>query len=93
MIQDCRLWVRVGDAGEYEPFDDLDVALCYLNELNAGNVTAWIDGGPGIGFETPNFHGYDFISCFWGDADANLIRQLNAMERAAVESSLEEAYI
>jgi len=59
-----QLWVRVGDAGEYEPFDSLDDALNYLNELSVGQVDHWIDGGPGIGFATPNYHGYDFISLF-----------------------------
>jgi hypothetical protein len=88
-----RLWIRVGDAGEYESLDSLDDALDYLNELSVGQVDRWIDGGPGVGFATPNYHGYDFISLFWGDDDANLIRALDGQERAAVEAGLEEAFI
>ena len=73
--------------------DDLAALLDYLNELNVGAVTGWIDAGPGVGFATPNYHGYDFISLFWGDADANLIRPLDDAERAAVKAGLQEAYI
>jgi hypothetical protein len=89
-----QLWVRVGDAGDYEPCgDDLDALIDYLNELGIGQVDHWIDAGPGIGFATPNYHGHDFISLFWGDADANLVRRLNREERAIVESGLVECYI
>ena len=90
----AQLWLRVGDAGNYENFgDDLAALLDYLNDLNAGTVTGWIDAGPGVGFATPNYHGHDFISLFWGDAHADLVRPLDNAERAAVEAGLEEAFI
>jgi len=86
--------MRVGDAGEYESFgDDLGAALDYLNELRAGEATGWVLGGIGVGLETVNYWGYDFVSLFWGDADANLIRALDDQERATVEAGLEEAFI
>ena len=70
------IWVRIGDMGEYESFDSLDDALDYLNELKAGEVTGWVEGGMGVGIETVNYHGYDFVSIFWGDDDANLTAHL-----------------
>ena len=71
-----RLWVRVGDGGEYEAFgDDLEDLIGYLNELCVGTVTNWIDAGPGVGFDR-EFYGYDFISLFWGDANADLVAHL-----------------
>ena len=89
-----QLWVRVGDAGEYESFgDDLDAVLDYLNELRAGEVTGWVEGGMGVGIETVNYHGYDFVSLFWGDDDANLTAHLDADERMEVEEGLVEVYI
>ena len=89
-----QLWLRVGDAGDYENFgDDFDALLEYLNELHVGSVTGWIDGGPGVGFATPNYHGYDFVSLFWGDAQADLVRPLDDAERTAVAAGLQEAYI
>lgn len=87
------VWVRVGDMGEYESFDSLDDALDYLNELKAGEVTGWVDGGVGVGIETVNYHGYDFISLFWGDDDANLTASLDADERIEVEEGVEEVFI
>jgi len=87
------VWVRVGDAGEYESFDSLDDALDYLNELKAGEVTGWVDGGAGVGIETVNYHGYDFISLFWGDDDANLTAHFDADDRVEVEAGLEEVFI
>ena len=87
------VWVRVGDMGQYESFDSLDDALDYLNELKAGEVTGWVYGGMGVGIETVNYHGYDFISLFWGDDDANLTARLDADERVEVEAGLEEVYI
>lgn len=87
------VWVRVGDAGEYESFDSLDTALDYLNELHVGHVTGWIDGGIGVGIRTPNYHGYDFISLFWGDENADLTASLDADERMEVEEALIAAYL
>jgi len=87
------LWVRVGDTGEYESFDSVDDALDHLNELKAGEVTGWVDGGMGVGIETVNYHGYDFISFFWGNEDANLTAHLDADERMEVEEGLEEVFI
>jgi len=87
------IWIRIGDTGEYESFDGLEEAVAYLNELGVGEVTDWTNGPCAVGFNTPNFHGQDCVSCFWGDTDANLIRPLDTEERAAVQAGLEEAYI
>jgi len=89
-----QLWIRIGDAGDYEPFGDDLMALCgYLNNCGAGLVTDWVDVGVGIGFATQNYWGNDFISLFWGDADANLVRPLDAGERAAIEASLDDVLL
>jgi len=87
------VWVRVGDMGEYESFDSLDDALDYLNMLKAGEVTGWVEGGMGVGIETVNYHGYDFVSLFWGDESANLTAHLDSDEKAEVEAGIEEVYI
>ncbi len=85
-----QLWLKVGEAGDYESFETLDNSLVdYLNALHVGTVTGWRD----TGFTTPNYHGCDHIRLFWGDAPDNPIHTLNAAERAAIECCLEEAYI
>jgi len=83
------LWIRVGDCGEYEQFDSLDDAIDYLNELRVGNVTGWVEAG----FETPNYHGQDYISIYWGGTDANHLADLDDDEQETIESGLEESYL
>ena len=87
------IWLRVGDCGEYESFDRLEEAVEYLNELHVGKVAAWVDGGRGVGIDTPNYHSLDFISLFHGDSRSNLTSNLLPDERAFVEDSLQEAYL
>lgn len=86
---EALLWVRVGDAGEYTEFDDLDAALDYLNELHVGKIDHW----QRYGFDTPNYHGLDYVSIYWGGADANPWRDLDDEERDTVEAGLEECYL
>ena len=83
-------WIRCGDQGDYQPVDDLDAVIESLNEWRVGEVTGWVESGIGVGLETTTCHGYDFISLFWGDDQANLIRPLDAEERAAVEAGITE---
>ena len=80
-------WMRVGDQGDYAPYDDLDAVIADLNEWRVGEVTGWVNGGIGVGLETTECYGYDFISLFWGDNQANLIRPLDAEERAAMSKT------
>jgi len=83
-------WIRCGDQGDYQQIDDLDGVIDTLNEWKVGEVTGWVEGGRGVGLETTGCYGYDFISLFWGDDKANLIRPLNDEERNAVEEGVTE---
>lgn len=83
---DSLLWVRIGDAGEYISFDNLDDAIDYLNELRVGQATGWTQAG----FETPNYHGQDYVSIYWGDNDTNHLADLDDDEQEHIESGLEE---
>lgn len=90
------LWVRVGDAGEYEKCVDLDDAIEYLNELRVGKITGWVQSG----FETVNYYGQDYVSIFYGDADANHLCDIGEDEdeaqeyhRQYVECNLQENYL
>ena len=51
-------------------------------------METWIDGGRGVGIETPNYHGFDFISLYHGDSLARLVSNLLPDERAFVEDNL-----
>jgi len=70
------LWVRVGDAGEYEKMDDLDAAIEYLNELCVGKITGWVKSG----FVTKNYHGQDYISIYYGDHEENHLADIGENE-------------
>jgi len=85
------LWVRVGDAGEYERYDDLYDAIEYLNELRVGKITRWVQAG----FETENYHGHDYVSIFYGDDDANHLCDIGENEegRYYIECNLEVNYL
>ena len=78
-------WIRVGDTGSYQSFDGLDDAVGYLNDCQVGKIDHWVDSGPGVGIDTPNFHGHDFVSLFVGDLAGNLVRTLTRWERAYIE--------
>ena len=80
------IWVRVGDAADYQAFDDLEEAVDYLNELGVGRVDHWRSAG----VETVNYWGHDYVSLYRGDADANLVSNLLPDERVVVEDGLQE---
>lgn len=59
-----KLWVRNGDADNYNDFDDLDGVAEYLqgsSPLQRINE---------YGFVTKERRGNDYISFFWGDDEA-----------------------
>jgi len=86
---EALLWIRVGDAGEYEEFNDLDAAIDYLNELRVGKVTTWREAG----FSTANYRGQDYISIYWGGYDADYWTDLDDSDKASVEIGLGENYL
>jgi hypothetical protein len=84
VYDDARLWVRVGDGSEYEEFgDDFSALADHLNEMRVGRVLGW----QGMGFATDRYDGNNYVSLFWGDADAQPVANadLDADERAEVE--------
>lgn len=87
---DAKLWLRIGDQGDYQPVDGIDEAVEFLREMDAGSVIGWVDGGRGIGLETERYYGGEFVSLFWGDSEANLVEVLSDDERRMVEGALQE---
>ena len=80
-----QLWIRLGDGGEYESFgDDFDALADAITESGITEIRNWIVGG----FQTDAFDGYNYVSLYWGDDDANLLRQLANTERKQVEEIL-----
>ena len=50
-------------------------------------------GKPPQSFDTVNYWGEDYVSCFWCNESAELVRGLDAIEQAALEHELDPAFI
>lgn len=80
---DGKLWVRDGDAGSYTRLDSLHDLADFLRQLE---VTEY-DVRTG-GIEAPGFRGENYISVYWGDAAANLVRDLTGPQHEVVREFL-----
>lgn len=103
--EDAYLWLRMGDAAEYEPHleiasaaDDIAIIIHEYCSLHGEDHEIAIDllrprrGKGGItGFEMPGFHGYNYISIFWGDDEAQIARGLTDEEWYEFVSRVEKA--
>jgi hypothetical protein len=74
------LWTRFGDHSDYNDHAELDNVAETLHELGVGQVT----GHSGRSLFAPGFEGANYISLFWGDGDAQIIRDTTWAERAYV---------
>lgn len=88
--------IKIGEAGELHTFDDADDALAYLNEMEVGHIDRWTRDGhvdTVIGFETPNYHGDDYVQCYQGDSTGDIMDELTPSDRRYLEENLEECFI
>ena len=71
------IWVRMGDASEYEHMSDLHEAGLLLMDYDIRPETIQAIKN---GITAPGFEGRNYISLFWGDQKTNLIRGLTDEE-------------
>jgi hypothetical protein len=76
-----RLWIRMGDASDYESFDCVEDAGSSLMESGINPKKAH---AVEKGMVAPGFTGRNYISLFWGDAKAQFIRELTPEEFEAM---------
>ncbi len=93
MKQQRQLWVREGDNANYEkkagPYEaGYDVGILFDGK-DAPEIT-WRSKGVTV---DPHFTGYNYISLFWGDEDAQPVGKsdLSASERAEFKRGLYES--
>jgi len=87
------VWIRMGDVAEYEKFDDpYDAGQAVGSRLQ---FEAWepmsyyfISAGVEI---PPYYDGQNYISVFWGDNNAEWIRDLNQSEKNKFIDGVREA--
>ena len=76
-MPNTKLWVRAGDADNYNDFDGFQEVADYLAEMGATPPLEWSNQ---YGVTSPEFRGNNYISLYWGDADAQPIRSLTTAE-------------
>lgn len=72
------LWIRLGDAAEYENYGH-DLAALTSLLLDVGVRKIWRSSRK-LGVEAEGFTGYNYISLYWGDRDAAGIRPITTRE-------------
>lgn len=80
------LWIRAGDADNYNEFGiDFAAAAEYLDMLG---VSAPLVRCIKYGVSAPGFIGHNYISLFWGDNDAQPEREVTDAELAKLNAHL-----
>jgi len=72
-----NLCLRVGDCDDYHHEDDL---TDLVEHLRMGNVTTPLVRHSRYGVTTDGFEGNNHISLYWGDREAQPIRELTPTE-------------
>lgn len=81
-----NLWIRCGDADNYNEFGiDLDAAAEYLDMLG---VTAPVVRCNKYGVSADGFTGWNYVSLFWGDNDAQPEREVTDAELTELNDRL-----
>ena len=105
LLHEAVVWVRVGDADNYQQFDTPAEAGQHVAERLTAHGDYDPDGGiksgdvaryygralMGVVIHATPFVGNNGVSLFWGDADAQIDRGLTDAEIAAFADALEAA--
>jgi hypothetical protein len=73
--------VQIGVAGERHVFTTLAKAIRYMNDLRVGKPCEWLTQG----FETENYYGEDFVSCYWSNSRGDFVQAIQLDERFNLE--------
>lgn len=84
-MQIPKLWVRAGDADNYNDFDGFQQVADYLAEMGATAPLGWCNK---YGVTSPEYRGNNYISLFWGDDDAQPTGSLHPDEHSEINSLL-----
>jgi len=75
------LWVHWGDASSYEPFDAISEADFAYRFSKGACVSGFVERGFLV---APDFVGFNYVSCFWGDAQTHPVRELDSQEKQTI---------
>ncbi len=85
-----RVWIRLGDLAEYEAFDTpYDAGFNVGERIGVGKPEplAFHYRAAGVSIP-PIFVGNNYISLFWGDEDAQWVRDLTNIEKRQFEDGV-----
>lgn len=80
-----KLWVRVGDGDNYTCFDGFQEVADYLANMGANEPLEVCNR---YGVTSPAYRGNNYISLYWGEADAQPTRSLTIHEHNEVNRLL-----
>jgi hypothetical protein len=78
------IWVRLGDADNYNRFDDLTEAADYMTEFGVHQVQR----SRKYGVEADGLTGHNDISLFYGDEEAQPTKELSNIDIRLLNSEL-----
>ena len=90
-----HVWIRLGDVSEYEKFDSpYDAGIHVGGRIGLGKPEplAFHYRAAGVAMP-PAFVGNNYISLFWGDEDAQWIRDLTNIEKRHFEDGVGEGIL
>ena len=87
-----KLWMRIGDSGDYEDFDNPEdagdrMSSFFDSEAKVPKVSR--SGRYGVAI-APLFTGYNYVSLYWGDDDADPTREVTNADIAAFRRGIAE---
>ncbi len=96
-----KVWMRMGDNAEYEPHDSMFEAgselggyLDATSELNKMTKVPAVSKVNEYGVSVEPFTGYNYISLFWGDDDAQPVKKLTQADIADFKAGIRDgAYL
>ena len=88
-MKDAKVWIRLGDNGDYEPFDTPYDAGDRVGMFTSDREPRYISKG----IYLEGFEGDNYISLYWGDDDAQPVTdaELNESDKLDFEQGLLEA--
>lgn len=93
MMEQSKLWMRMGDQGDYEDFDDPydageRIGVFFEGHTEMPAVRKYGSHGVEVGDAFPG--PYNYVSLFWGDDDAQPTKDITAKDIAAFKRGLAE---
>ena len=86
-----KLWLRIGDEDSYEKFDNLAAVAETLRQAFGGGDSLENVRMVAGGFTAEGYKGDNYISLYWGDKNADMIRSLNRKEFTELINAVDSA--